>query len=157
MVGVLWTGLWRGGSLRPGLQCRAQVHVRNGLGILRGGAARYVAQYGDRYVLVGIAHEVCAIAGRRSAVTDIAESPVLADDESEGVLLWASVVEPARFLLLAHERKISHFRRDEVLVPLEQIAHGRQQPSVAMNVFKRHVHLKLTAASLGIGNCPVPH
>src|SRR5206468_6985368 len=116
MEGVVRPRTWHSRRLRCGSQCRAQIHVRNGLSILRGGATRYVAQYGDRYVLIGIAHEVCAIAGCCAAVTDLAESPVLADGESQRVGLWAAVVEAARFLLLAQEGSIPNFRRDEVFI-----------------------------------------
>ena len=107
-------------------------------------------------MLIGITHEIRAIAGCCPAVTDLAESPVLTDEKSQRIRLWAAVVEPARFLLLAHEAGIPNFRRDEVFVPLEQVADRRQQSAVPVDVFKRHVHPEFAGVSLGIGNCAVP-
>src|SRR5262245_66574871 len=54
----------------------------------------------------------------------------------------APVVELAGCLLQLDHRGITHFRRYEVLIPLQQVADGGQEPAVAINVFERHIGMK---------------
>src|SRR5688500_20335120 len=79
-----------------------------------------------------------AIAGGGTAVLNGCESLVLADHQSKGVTMRASIVELSRCLLLAHERGVADDRRGEVVVPSQQVADRCQQPAVAMDILERH-------------------
>ena len=138
------------------LRVPGQIKIGNRVQRLGRAAAADVAKHRHRHALVGIARQVRAVAGGRSAVIHLPHPLVRVIVETECVVERPAVVEPADLLLPGDERGVADHRRGEVLVPLQEIADCRQQAAVAMDVLERHVDVKAVAAFV-IGDSAVLH
>ena len=112
-----------------------------------------VGEDGDREALVGIQCQTAAIAVLDPAVTHDPESVIAADLETTRIAVEPAIVEPTRSDQALDQSRVPHPGADEVIHPMDQIVHGREEVGRADVVGCGHpsIELAVRAGTVGVG------
>src|SRR5918992_767043 len=108
-------------------------------------------------MLLRVAGEKGAVTGCRSRMTHLRHAAICTDDEAESVRDLAPRGQSSLLLKIANESDAADAWTNEVLVPLEQIAHGREKPAVAVDVLERHLQSPAALPAAPVGRSAILH